>query len=659
MKLFLAMIATLTLAAPLTAAPAPSVSVAALLRQEADLSALPRLRDWTARLQSSYDRTGGNGDSGNFVARDGQTATLADLTGPGAIVRLWTANPHGQLKIYIDDAPQPVVDVPLGKLFDGTTPPFSAPLVQSSSGGFYSYLPIPYARHCRVTVADPGGLYYHVGYVAFAPGTNVRPFALPLTADDAAALTQAQASWSTPDWPAATGAKTHRVGAGKTETLSQAKGAGVVRLIQIVAPDADEMSLRRLVLSAFFDGHKTPDIEAPLPDFFGNAYGRGRDFSSLLVRRRGGVWEARFPMPYGRSARFTLENGNQQPVAVQWATVVDKQPFHSGQDGYFHAQWHEEVTRRGVPHVWTTVQGRRGHFLGIVQTMAAPHGLGFLEGDEQFRVDNEQWLPSAVKTTVIGPWNGTGTEDCFNSGWYFSGGPNALPVNGALVRDDAGRIDAYRWFLLDAPVFQSSLDAQIEHGGANDAPGVYYSSVAFWYDDGPVAPGPVMPPAAQITLPQPPASGSAASFKIPGVIEGESLVNAAKASGGQVQAQDMGMWSGEFSGDQQLWWTGAKPGDMLTLSVTPPAAGTYDVLGYFTEAADYGRVTFSLAGQPLALTLDTYHAGVVPSGPLLLGRVHLPAGASPFTITVDGKNAAASNTLFGLDALRLLPVPGP
>ncbi|MBV9849035.1 MAG: DUF2961 domain-containing protein, partial [Armatimonadetes bacterium] len=430
-------------------------------------------------------------------------------------------------------------------------------------------------------------------------------------------------------------------------------GPGVVRLVQVSAPDADDLSLRRLVLRAYFDGHKTADVAAPLSDFFGNAYGRGRDFQSLLVRRQGGIWQARFPMPFGHSARFTLENGNGRPVTVQWAEDVEKRPFLPGQVGYFHAQWRQEVTRRGVPHVWASVQGRRGHFVGVVQTMAGPQGLGFLEGDDQFRVDGETWLPSQVKTTVIGPWNGTGTEDCFNSGWYFSGGPNALPMNGALVREDAGRINAYRWFVNDAPDFQSSLDAQIEHGGANDAPGVYYSSISYWYDDGSVAGEPAMPPAPQIALPSPPTPTP--SFKIPGAIEGESLLNSARATGGQVVVQDMDASPGRWSGDRQLFWIGTKSGDTLMLPVTPPAAGTYDLIGYFTEAADYGRFTFSLAGHPLPLTVDLYHDGVIPSGPLLLGRVRLPTGSNPLVVTVAGKNPASQNTLFGLDALLLLP----
>jgi len=63
-----------------------------LLRQESDLSQLPLLRNWTSNLQSSYDRTGGNGDSGNYLAPSGNTATILDVDGPGAMVRFWSAD---------------------------------------------------------------------------------------------------------------------------------------------------------------------------------------------------------------------------------------------------------------------------------------------------------------------------------------------------------------------------------------------------------------------------------------------------------------------------------------------------------------------------------------------------------------------------------------
>jgi len=646
-------------ALPARSAPA-AVGVDTLLRRESDLSQLPLLRDWTSNLQSSYDRSGGNGDAQNFLSQTGATATLADRTGPGAVVRLWSANANGQLKVYIDDAPTPVIDMPFAKLFDGSLLPACAPpLTQTSSGGFYSYLPIPYAKHCRITVDNPQGLYYQVNSLTFAPETPVRPFALPLTDADQAALQAAVSAWKAPASTLALlnaeySPRTVTLDAGRTQTLGEYRGPGTIRYLEFVAPKTAD--LRRLVLRGYFDGRPTPDIEAPVADFFGSGYGL-RPFTSLLLSQsETGAMEARFPMPFARSARFTVENGTGRVLGIVWNVGATRDSFHPDDTGYFHAQWSQEVTKRGLPHVWTKVQGQRGHFVGVVQTMAGARGLGFLEGDEQFRVDAQTWGASKVPTTVVGPWNGTGTEDCFNSGWYFNQGPNALPVNGALVKDQAGRmgrINAYRWFLNDAPVFQQSLDAQIEHGGANDAPNTYYSSVAYWYAAGTTQPWSQTPPAAQINPPHSPVTLPILTLKDP--IEGEALVPSAQATAGKVQTQDMSGFEGAWSGDSQLWWVGGKSGDTLTLTL-PPRPGAYDLLAYFTQAADYGQFTFALNGQPIGGVYDAYHDGVIASGPVALGRVTLPDSPSQLVVTIHGKNAAATNTLFGLDALVLKPV---
>lgn len=635
-------------------APAP-VGMDTLLCGETDLSRLPRLRDWTSNLQSSYDRSGGNGDFQSFPALTGKTATLADLAGPGAVVRLWSANPNGQLKVYIDDAALPVLDMPFAKLFDGSLPAFAPPLTQASSGGFYSYLPLPYAKHCRITVDDPHGLYYQVNFLTFAPATPVRSFALPLTNADQAALRAAARVWQSAGTDPALPGHTRSVAllAGRTREIARFSGPGVIRSLEFAAPETAD--LRRLVLRGCFDGHRTPDIEAPVADFFGSGYGR-RPFRSLLLSQsKDGSMKARFPMPFARSARFTLENGLGKNVVVGWAAVMVRQPFRAAETGYFHAQWSQEVTKRGLPHVWARVRGQRGHLVGVVQTMAGARGLGFLEGDEQFRADAQPWGASQAQTTLIGPWNGTGTEDFFNSGWYFDRGPNALPVNGALVKDQSGgvgRINVYRWFLNDAPVFQRSLDAQIEHGGANDAPDTYYSSVAYWYASGPTHPWSSTPAAAQIGPPLNPLAASVLTLKDP--MEGEALAATAVASAGKVQTQDMGGFEAAWSGDGQLWWTGGKEGDTLTLTL-PPRPGDYDLVAYFTQAADYGQFTFALDGRPVGGVYDAYHAGVVPSGPVVLGRVTLPPGPSRLVVTIHGRNDAATGTLFGLDALVLKP----
>ena len=635
---------------PAAAAPQP-MTMASLLRQESDMSTLPTLHTWSSFLQSSYDRSGGNGDAQQFLSMTGTTATMADMAGPGAVVRLWSANPAGQLKIYIDDNPIPVINMPFAKMFDSSTPPFKAPLCGLSSGGSYSYLPITYAKHCRITIDNPQGLYYQVNYLTFPVNTPTPSFSLPISASDQAAVGAANMVWAGVATPKTTTlpatATVKSINANQTLTLASYKDAGVIRQIDMDFPKVSDADLRKLVLRGYFDGHKTPDIEAPVADFFGNAFGRKRFHTLLVGQATDGSLEADFPMPFAHSARFTLENGSGTTQPVIWSADYVKAPFDAANTGYFHAIFYQESTKPKMAHLWTKVTGQRGRFVGIVQTMAGTGGLGFLEGDDQFRVDAQTWLPSQDANTVVGPWNGTGTEDCFNSGWYFQTGPNFLPANADLVKDDpTGKIDCLRWFLNDSPTFQSSLDGQIEHGGDNgDSANIYYSSVSYWYATGQVQPLFVMPAASALSLPAPLAS----VFNVPHGIEGEHLTPS--ATGGGAGGQDMASFGPLWSGNSQLFWNGNKQGDVLTLTLPAQKAGTYDMIGYFTKASDYGQVSFTLNGKPLSTTFDGYNEGVIPSGPVDLGAVTLPDGPSTLVVTITGKNAQARGTLFGLDAL--------
>ena len=634
------------------AAAPPMVGVDTLLQSYLDLNSLPRLSDNVVSLASSHDRTGGNADFGHFLRREGDGAVLAEMDGPGAIVRLWTTDPEGQLKIYVDGSPAPILDVPFGDIAKGKSP-FTTPLSGFSSGGDYTYLPIPYAHHCKVVVEHPGSLYYQVNSVKFPPHTAVRPFSLPLSPADQAAVEAINAAWSALAAPPANVpglARPMTLTPGATETVAALKGPGTITHLHLALPDTGDRDLRRVILRAYFDGHQTPDVQAPVGDFFGNPVER-KPFRSLLIGCGGdGTFAADFPMPFARGARFTLESREAKPARVVFRADFKPGPFHGNDTGYFHAWWRQEKTRPGEAHTWIKTVGRRGRLVGIAQSMAGTHGLGFLEGDDQFRTDAQAWQIAPLHpTTVLASWNGTGTEDFFNSGGYYDHGPNVLPMNGLLEKWSRGLIVTYRWFVNDSPTFQHSLDGQIEHGGVNDSEDEVYSSVTYWYSDGPVQAPPVTSfddlASPETLVPQ---------FFVPAAIEGETLKPA--ISGGVAERQWVGAgWSDE----NQLWWRGAAAGDTLTVSVTAPTAGKYELYGFLTKARDYGKVTFAVNGEPVGGVFDGYAPALTPPTPTDIGPVTLPAGASQLVVSLTGKNPAGVGTMFGLDCLVLNPPGSP
>ena len=148
------------------------------------LAVLPEPGETCAQW-SSYDRASqfdagpgryvhwdANGDGGCVIREEDGMLVLAEMTGPGCIWRIWSARPEkGRVKIFLDGAEAPAVDLPFASYFDGNNPPFNRPaLVHTTASGCNAYVPIPYQKSCKV-VAEPGwGAYYHFTYSTFPRG---------------------------------------------------------------------------------------------------------------------------------------------------------------------------------------------------------------------------------------------------------------------------------------------------------------------------------------------------------------------------------------------------------------------------------------------------------------------------------------------------------
>src|SRR5262245_11801146 len=66
----------------------------------------------TCRQFASTDPDGKGDDHGHFLRRDGDRVVLAEMEGPGVIVRLWSANPEGRLAIFLDGEETPRLECP-------------------------------------------------------------------------------------------------------------------------------------------------------------------------------------------------------------------------------------------------------------------------------------------------------------------------------------------------------------------------------------------------------------------------------------------------------------------------------------------------------------------------------------------------------------------
>ena len=106
----------------------------------------------------------------------GETFTLADISGPGAIQHIWmTPTGHWRfqiLRIYWDGEATPSVEVPVGDFFAsgwGKHGQISSLAVAVNPGSaFNSYWTMPFRKSCRMTITNVGPkdvtLYYQITY---------------------------------------------------------------------------------------------------------------------------------------------------------------------------------------------------------------------------------------------------------------------------------------------------------------------------------------------------------------------------------------------------------------------------------------------------------------------------------------------------------------
>lgn len=426
---------------------------------------------------------------------------------------------------------------------------------------------------------------------------------------------------------------------GQTLVLMDHKGAGVLRRWWLTIAPRNVVEIHRsLIIRCYWDGEREPSVEAPVSDFFGMGYGKWKDYISLPLNMTSGGYNAYWPMPFHRSARITVENRGTLPVSNFYYNIdvrtYNKLPKEAL---YFHAQYRQVRTKRGQPVTLLQTTGK-GHYVGTLLSMQPLRGnsLGYLEGDERIFIDGES-TPSII---------GTGTEDYFSSGWYYDTGEYGAPYHGVTTKDDSGRINTYRWHIEDPVPFSKSFRFDIEHGGTNDAPGVEYTSVAYWYQS---HPRPSFPPLPQNLLPM------ALALK-PG-IEAESLLAKGRVTGGELRVQEMGSFNNRWSGNAQLWWVEAAPGDKLTIPLLAPEEGSYELVGFFTRAADYGIFRTLVNGKPVGSLVDGYSERVEPTGSLSFGTVVLKKGTNELTIEIIGKDARSAGYsdgyLVGIDGFYL------
>lgn len=632
------------------------ITTASLLGEMADLDRLATAGNYRSLQFSSYDRKSkspteewfANADAGQFIRveeREGRKEhVMAELDGPGAIVRIWSANPAGVLRIYLDGEAKPRLETKMGDLLRGTVAPFVSPFGYEVARGCNLYFPFPFAKSCKVTVDETGdirGLYYHVGFRQYPAGTAVETFRLDAIPD----LKSISSAMRNPKSPGPQFAKLQHTVSRASPAKVAVGGAGIVREFRVrVAPLGDERRwdwtdprrianvLRGLQLRVTVDGETT--ILTPVGDFFATAGGIQPAESMPFSVGSDGSLLCRWVMPFERRLEVEISNrlDTLVPVTIQLAGSRGGEvpPYR------LYASWGFDhgSTRpmRDLEFLNTTGQGRLvGSFLHVENPTPGWWG----EGDEKIYVDGETF-PSFF---------GTGTEDYYGYAWCS---PELFrhPYHGQPICDGPGNFghtNVFRWHVLDDIPFKTSLKFDMEMWHWETVVGTWARTV-YWY----ARPGDPAPKDYELRLPaelNPPKP-------VEGAIEGETMI-VERATGGTHVVQE-GFWA--LSAGKQRWWRDANPGDELVLKFEVAKAGRYQIIGNLCHARDYGKHEIWLDDQRLG-EWDFYDKDLAWKR-ISLGRATLTAGPHRLRVVCREPNAQAQpSRMFGLDYLLLEPVP--
>ena len=686
----------LTVLLPRASAASGTVSLQSLLAEMTDVEAVARWPqpDYTCREASSYDRRRtapdkpdwfANNDYSNFIRleeRDGRREqVMLDVDGPGAIVRFWlTSNEKrsGNLRIYLDQAPQPVLvfgsyDLMFSEL---AASPLLHPHTSynpTGTGGSTLYLPIPYARHCKVTweEADPahtGPRYYQINYRTYAPGTRVETFTHRVLEAAQTAIMRTNYTLLHPAPPSGGNTVTleKTIAAGSETTLELPSGAQAIRQMEMqftldaetgsavrgsasagssAASDIQrererEQALRGMVVRMSFDGEET--VWCPVSDFAGSGVGTRPLQSWYRSVEANGVMTCRWIMPYARSAQITLANLGAGTVRARLRVAVrpwkwDERSMH------FHANWRGQSqvpTKPDSDWNFLTAQGQ-GVLVGDTLAVFNPVPAWYGEGNEKIRVDAEAF-PSHL---------GTGTEDYYNASWAPTPTYQTPFANGPRV--DAPRSEGHNTYTrtrnLDAVPFHKSLqfDMEIEHW---QNPKIDIAATTYWYAFPHATSNRILLPAEAAR----PLSQLPPPFRIAGSVECENCPVSAHSPGLELETQYTQPFPGRWSNNAHLLGKAHRIGDFMELQI-PTTPGTHRLTLHATKAADYGILRLWINGQRVMQDFDGYASKVGPTGPILLGAFAGQDGKYTLRVEVIGANpkAVGAKVFFGLDCIAL------
>ena len=373
---------------------------------------------------------------------------------------------------------------------------------------------------------------------------------------------------------------------GQSIEMPLLEGPGIITHMWFTSHAGWVGELNALSLRIYWDDQKEPGVETPLGDFFAIGQGKPAVVESVPVQvSPTGAMSCYWRMPFAKSARIVVTNDNpDRGAGLYWQvdyTQVDALPANTP---HFHARYRQSYpATMGRDYTFAELTGR-GQYVGTVMSVTMAQEGWFGEGDDFFYVDGEE-VPSL---------QGTGSEDYFNDAWGFRPRTSHWFGSPRWQGDSAGDAGVgYRWHLPDAVNFSKSLKVEIEHKGNRDVDTEgffverpdFFSSVAFWYQEGEPAPWAPLPAWKDRRIPWDQQHFVKAFLK-------------AQTTGDAKVKIDT---SGLFGARPVVLWPNKAAGAVLTFPFEVAADGRYAVRLTMATAPTYGGYDVEFDGKRIAI----------------------------------------------------------
>ncbi|WP_324670902.1 glycoside hydrolase family 172 protein [Hymenobacter sp. GOD-10R] len=286
---------------------------------------------------------------------------------------------------------------------------------------------------------------------------------------------------------------------GQTAVVAEIDGAGAIQHIWLTPTGLWRFAILRM----YWDDEKTPSVEVPVGDFFGQGWGETAMLNSIPVTvNPGSAFNCYWLMPFRKKCRITLENIDEKEMFLYYQVdyTLTEVPSDAA---YFHAQFRRQnPTAYKVPYTILDGVKGRGQYVGTYLAWGVNSNDWWGEGEIKFFLDGDNQFPTI---------NGTGTEDYFLGSYNFENKKThqyqeySTPYAGLhqVIRPDGlyraqQRFGMYRWHIPDPIRFTQDLRVTIQALGWRYN-GRYLplqddvASVAYWYQTEPHAPFPTLP----------------------------------------------------------------------------------------------------------------------------------------------------------------------